>query len=708
MMNQWKISKRFLAISLAALTLAAYSSTALPQYTGTAFSLKVSAAVDEDDFEYEENNNLLTITGYTGEAADLVIPKYIKGKKVKYIGDSAFEACPYIERVTLPNTVVSIGEGAFYNCTSLEEINIPEKVTKIKEEAFYNTALTEIIIPNSVKILGAGAFNNCSELETVTLSKNITVINDSTFENCISLTNITVPYGVTKLGDSAFANCCELTGISLPVSITKMGESVFEDCENLKAITIPKKVTVIRESAFSYCTSLKNIKIPENVKTIESRAFANCDNLVTVKIPKATTQIDYSSFIWCENLQNIFVDTENTAYSSKNGVLFNKAKTSLLHYPEGKPDTSYTLPSTVKTIGKQAFVNSQNLAKVILNNRMTEIGEGAFYRCAHLSEINFPNGITEIEGMAFTGCDSLTSVDLPQTMNFMSMSGLGFKANGDKVEGFTVKGPKNSPVHDYAIEHSFRFVAKAAYADAITLSTSAFTIEQGLSEQLYVNYTPSFTTVRSIKWTSSKPGVATVSNGKVTAVYPGTTVITAATSNGKTASCTVTVKRAPNPDNITLNISRTWIGVNEKIKLTPTITPENANNKTVSWSTSDGSVATVDSNGNVVGKKAGTATITAKTANGKTAKATIYVQPPATGITIDPKSLVIRVGQSYQLKSHVDAGTASYKRGWTSSDNSICYTSGSGLLTGKKVGIVTITVKTYNGVTCSIPVKVVN
>ena len=166
--------------------------------------------------------------------------------------------------------------------------------------------------------------------------------------------------------------------------------------------------------------------------------------------------------------------------------------------------------------------------------------------------------------------------------------------------------------------------------EKVSLNKSATTLTEGESETLTATITPSNATGdKTVKWSSSNAEVAAVdSNGKVTAKKAGTAVITATSSNRKTASCTVTVKQKEIAiTGVSLNKSTTSITEGESETLTATITPSNATgDKTVKWSSSNAEVAAVDSNGKVTAKKAGTAVITATSSNRKTASCTVTVK----------------------------------------------------------------------------------
>ena len=210
-----------------------------------------------EDFTYTIENGECTITRYTGDDADVVIPEMIEGGKVTGIGDKAFYKCESLTSISIPNGVTSIGNSAFYYCKSLTSISIPDSVTSIGDSAFFDCiCLTSISIPDSVTSIGGWAFFDCT-----------------------SLASISIPDSVTSIGYSAFTNCTSLTSISIPDSVTSIGNRAFSYCTSLTSISIPDGVTSIGYSAFSYCESLTSISIPDSVSSIGDWAFDDCPNL---------------------------------------------------------------------------------------------------------------------------------------------------------------------------------------------------------------------------------------------------------------------------------------------------------------------------------------------------------------------------------------------------------------------------------------------
>ena len=186
-------------------------------------------------FSYRvEDNNAITIIGYSGMDTELSIPSQIDGKSVISIGKYAFNNCKVLTNIIIPNSVISIKSHAFNNYKSLVSIAIPNSVISIENSAFNGcSSLTSITIPNSVKYIESGTFFNCISLTSITIPNSVTSIDGSAFAACRSLTNITIPSSVISIGAWAFEDCISLTSITIPSSVKYMGMSIFKNCDNL-------------------------------------------------------------------------------------------------------------------------------------------------------------------------------------------------------------------------------------------------------------------------------------------------------------------------------------------------------------------------------------------------------------------------------------------------------------------------------------------
>ena len=148
----------------------------------------------------------------------------------------------------------------------------------------------------------------------------------------------------------------------------------------------------------------------DTVIGINSGAFSQSRNLRSVTIPN-NVSVNAGSFNDAPSITRIIVDTNNPEYSSVDGVLFNKDRTTLIRVPEGKSGR-YTVPSSVRTIGGSAFRNCRNLTSVTIGSNVTTIDFNAFSGCTRLTSVTIPNSVTTIGGGAFSGCTRLESVTI--------------------------------------------------------------------------------------------------------------------------------------------------------------------------------------------------------------------------------------------------------------------------------------------------------
>ena len=413
------------------------------------------------------------------------------------------------------------------------------------------------------------------------------------------------------------------------------GKATITDCSTSAsgAITIPSTlggypVTSIGDDAFRDCKSLTSVTIPNSVTSIGDRVFVDCSSLTSVTIPNSVTIIGWYAFESCSSLTNITVDSSNKYYSSADGVLFNKNKTVLIRYPMGNARTSYTIPNSVTSIGSSAFHWCDSLTSVTIPNSVTSIGTWAFSDCTSLTSVTIGNSVTSIGGDAFISCSSLTSVTIGNSVTSIgdgafrycrSLTDVYYSGTQEQWKAITI-GSDNDPLLNATIHYNFK---------AISVSPSSSTIVKGTTLQLKATFTPSNYSNKNVVWNSSNTSVATVSGtGKVTAKAAGTATITVKTSDGsKSSSCKVTVTSDQiKVKSVKMNCSSLNLSDGTCEDLTATITPKNATNKKVTWSSSNTNVATVDQNGMITTVAPGQAVITVKTSDGGyTATCTVNV-----------------------------------------------------------------------------------
>lgn len=416
----------------------------------TITSLTTSAATftTADGFSVTANGTAATISGYTGDNKDVIIPAQVTDAdgntyNVTQIAASSFKSNANITSVDMSRApLTAIGANSFQSCTNLKS--------------------AVIAMSGSSKTIGNYAFNNCSSLESVTFSGSaITNTGTSTFQGCTKLTSIEIPAGVTTIGVNCFSGCTSLASVSFPSSLKDIYSGAFQDCSALTEVDLLSTtgVAMSRGTAFAGASSLKTVKLPVNmynnigsgsfkgtaitrvicsdtpienginipssVTTIQGNAFSNCPELLSVDL----TDLNLTTFnIICTNCPKLesfkfpaHLDLSVVGSSPFNG---DNALTEIT-LPESD---EYVIPnglfngasglttiimkegSVVTSIGNFAFQNCANYdPSRFITEDLTSVGNSAFLGSG-ITVVNFPNSLTSLGTSVFSNCSKLTSV----------------------------------------------------------------------------------------------------------------------------------------------------------------------------------------------------------------------------------------------------------------------------------------------------------
>ena len=301
---------------------------------------------------------------------------------------------------------------------------------------------------------------------------------------------------------------CTITGyngsaanVTIPSTIygykvSALSDTAFLSNKNIRSVIIPNGVLRIGALCFDSCTNLQEITIPDSVMHIVRSGDAGsggflqfCDSLKEITLGSGLENFfDTYDLNGSHSFECIDISKNNKYYCSIDGVAFSKDKKKLLKYPPAKKDEIYTIPDTV-------------------------------------SKLSMP--------MGFTLNENLKAVIIPKSVKEISLYTFGTSLN-------SIYGYKGTVAETYAKENGFKFI-EISEPTSVSLNKTALTLDVGKSYTLTKTVSPS-NAVTSYTWSSSNTSVATVdSNGKVTAKKAGTATITVKTSNGKTATCKVTV-----------------------------------------------------------------------------------------------------------------------------------------------------------------------
>ncbi|MCL2327276.1 MAG: leucine-rich repeat protein [Bacteroidetes bacterium] len=339
--------------------------------------------------------------GWRNEITSIIIENGVQGFQ-----DNYFSNCNNLMYISIPASVIKIVSVSYprhilmENCKNLKSISVDSNNPNYSSEdgILFDKKKTELIkypegkkdanyiVPNSVTLIGNGAFSNCVNLSSITLPEGVRIDNNI-FSGCINLKSLFIPASIELVGNMGwtglFHNCKNLISINVdsnnPHYRSENGV-LFEICdfeEMRKTLIIypegktdtiyiiPNDVTDIGEYAFFDSIRLMNIIVPQSVKNIQQDAFFSYNGL---------------------NLTTIYVENNNLYYCSENGVLFNKEKTKLLKYPEGKTDVDYIIPESVTDIEDDAFRNCRNLTSITIGSNVMSI-KSPFEGCDGLKQI---------------------------------------------------------------------------------------------------------------------------------------------------------------------------------------------------------------------------------------------------------------------------------------------------------------------------------
>jgi len=344
--------------------------------------------------------------------------KLIVGDGVTTLGGYAFwnSKLNYLE---LPSTLTNHNAYSLAVISSLKELVINSSASLVQAGISSLINLTNIKFNSSV----VPSIGGSTKLETVELGENVTTISDSAFSGCTQLKSINIPDSVTSIGNGAFNGCTSLTKVNIPNGITSIGISTFYNT-GLTSIEIPDSVTTIGRDAFSNCTNLSSLKLSENITSLDMSIYSgtavkyvkipdkvtsisippeyamtsnNVSNIETLEIGAGLREIVNSALNVARNSKNIIINSNNTTFELKDGMLINKTTKTL----EKSFSNVNNIPNGILIIAAGAFLGNQNVSNVVIPDGVTKIGDWSFAQSS-ITSITIPASVTSI-GPAFSG-----------------------------------------------------------------------------------------------------------------------------------------------------------------------------------------------------------------------------------------------------------------------------------------------------------------
>lgn len=631
---------------------------------------------------------------------------------VTSIGNDAFFECSDLISIEIPNSVTSIGDNAFGECSSLTSVEIPNSVTSIGDYAFSGcSGLTSVEIPNSVTLIGQGTFSQCSSMTSVEIPNSVTSIDYYAFCGCSSLKSVTLGSGLQYIAGNAFSST-EITKAfwfrntpSLGASnvgakinyvpndkytfknqiVSPYLNSMFEVDGIIYLPTNPSERTcdivdcnyLIGKSDLTIRQKLINRGVEFSVVNVNDYSFNGYNDVTSLSISNGIESIGNSVFSGCEKLSNVRIeDGVGTLRLGSNGLNPLFADCPLEDVYIGRP-LSY---ETDSSYGYSPFYQNTSLRSVEITGAETEIYDNEFYGCSNLKTIKIGNGVRKIGKWAFSGCSSLDyfsagyNVESIGDEAFSECTGLtkyysfspeppvcGAQALDDINKwDCTLYVPAEKQTEYMAAPQwkDFFFVNEMEAVPVISIVLNETNLELFVEDtyDMKANVSPENATDKTIVWLSSDEAVVTVSeNGVLTAIGVGEALITAASDDGNvSATCLVTVKTLIEITSITLDKAALELFVGSKYEMIADVAPANATDKTIVWSSSDETVATVSENGLITAIGVGEALITAASADTNASATCLVTVKAISGISdVDTDAAQAKV---YDMQGRVVTG----------------------------------------------------
>ena len=594
-----------------------------------------SAAEDEEELS-GANIQDGVLLGYYGTEGNITLPN-----TVTKINDDALKGNKKIVSVTIPGSVKDIGNNAFQGCPNLEEIIFtnPDKASNtliIRVSAFQDCPkLTKCEIPARAYQVVGNIFKGCTSLKEVKVNDNnpyyftkdgvlfgpalvnykpqyddayalqsypagrqgaytipssvngkeIDQVWTSGFEGAVGLTDITIPASIGRLGTAAFEST-GLTHVTIPGTVQQVDPAVFQNCTSLVSVKLPNGITEIDQYLFANCISLQHVDMPDSITKINIYAFHNCTSLTSLALPKGLTSLSVGCFEKCYNLQHVVVPPSVINFPKDDVGVYNPFKYSpVTVYVEKKSTADKFFSNNLGELQASATANGGSLKVVTLDSvadpasidvsslELIDAGRqisvaGKFRIGSYLNVQPLTSGSDYNAFSAKANGKAFRAYSLALMPSGASASG-PFSLTVGQPDGFSssatlydANGALSTDYADSSFTASLSALGPVAIIDikeetgdteitSVTLNCSTLTLEAGKTGKLSATVLPASATDKTVIWSSSKPDVASVSsNGTVTAIKAGTAVITATATNGKSASCTVTVTGGttdPNP-----------------------------------------------------------------------------------------------------------------------------------------------------------------
>lgn len=588
--------------------------------------------------------------------------RFSQAETVTYCKDYLLYKVNNCKTLTLPESLASIGDWTFRGMTALESIVIPNAVTEMGAYAFADdTSLKSAKLSTSCPWLKEGLFSECNALQSITIPSAVTKMDGYMFTNCEALTSATfedgtdlieMGYGASWKNYGLFSDCPLKTlnlGRWLSYNTEVASRSPFYSIDALKNLNIGKNVKVIDKYMFSYCEGLEEVNLPDNITSVNLWGFRGCSSLKSVRLSEKLSQVGDYGFAGCTSLDNVTFPASMTSVASNSFSdctalrKLDLGQNLLIIGPSAfendKALEGIEIPSTLYGLGVASFKNCTSLPYVEVKS-ISSVGKEAFMGCTGLKWISLSDKTTSLGENSFAGCSNIAYVKSYATtapeglVNFPSE----VVANGTLFvpEGYEDDYTYSATWEDWM---NIKPLTENVLVSSITLSQTEANMKATETLPLSATVGSENAVNKSLIWKSSNEAIATISEeGVITANAVGHVTITAiaADGSGVKATCDITVDPTL-AESISLDQPSLTLKKKRTANLVATISPVTTTNKSLTWTSDNPEIATVDNEGNVKTLTAGETTIkvSANDGSGITAECHLTVTAPKAGDSND-------------------------------------------------------------------------
>ena len=655
-------------------------------------------------------------------------------KGITSLRAGCFSRCSSLTSITLPEGITSLRNHCFHGCSSLTSITLPKGITSLENACFYDcTSLTSLTLPEGITSLGDGCFSGCSSLTNISFPSSLKKLYDNIFkyatQNKRIIINATTPPDIRSYGDYAFidSNCTLYVPKNYLATYKNTSPwscaGAFYEGKPIESIKLPSDISF--EKTEKKKTTFSVLPIDANQECLkwscDNSSIASIDEktreITALKVGDATitATVDDGSGISASTIVHVTPLKVHAMQFAEPKITVSGIKTEKLTLTLNSPEVDNKAIKWTSSDNSIVTVEENTEASYPLEAIVSTHKVGTAIITAEAQDGSGISATCEVEAtqLQVSDIELITMSAIKTIPTLLEANVLPVEANNKKLtwtsltpniatitEDGTITGLKMGTAQVKAttmdgsnISKTFDVLITGLSISSITLPSES-SITKTDNQKLEYTIFPAASDNQTLKWSSNHTDIASVdeNTGVITAHKVGDAIITATATDGSEISASTTIHVTP------LKVSN--IDIEKEIKLlrttsttlAATITPELADDKTLSWVSEDESIATVTQEGVVRGVNVGTTNITATAMDGSGVSATCKVTVNPVTINLSTNTINLQKGSEYveQTATILPENYEHKDVVWTTSGNGVTSVDKDGHITANKPGVDTL------------------